>query len=158
MKFRYISWIAVILWMIFIFCLSSQEAEQSNRLSKDVAEVIVSTIEKVAPNVDFDIRSLNNTIRKNAHFFTYLVLGILTMVTFRISGARKYKSFTWAFTVCTAYAILDEVHQLFVPGRGSQFTDVVIDAAGAAVGIGLYLIAGRIYHGICRKVFKADRI
>ena len=33
------------------------------------------------------------------------------------------------------YAISDEVHQLFVPGRGGQVKDIVIDSAGAIVGI-----------------------
>lgn len=157
MMFRYLSWIAAILWMIFIFCLSSQEAEQSNRLSTEVTKVIVSTIEKVAPETDFDIKSLNNIIRKNAHFFTYLVLCILTMATFRISGASISRSIILASAVCIAYAMMDEVHQLFVPGRGGQVIDVVIDTAGAAVGLGLYLIAGRIFYAVCRKVFKAGK-
>ena len=40
---------------------------------------------------------------------------------------------------CSLYAISDEVHQLFVPGRGAQVKDVFIDIAGAAVGIFLSL-------------------
>jgi VanZ family protein len=43
--FKSFSWIAVILWMAFIFNLSSQEVEQSNQLSTGVTEVIVETIE-----------------------------------------------------------------------------------------------------------------
>lgn len=33
---------------------------------------------------------------------------------------------------------LMEFHQLFVPGRGGQVTDVLIDSAGAVIGIGIY--------------------
>ena len=35
---------------------------------------------------------------------------------------------------CT-YAISDEVHQLFVPGRAGQVRDVLIDSAGSLLGI-----------------------
>lgn len=33
------------------------------------------------------------------------------------------------------YAATDEIHQTFVPGRSGRVTDVLIDAAGAAVGV-----------------------
>jgi hypothetical protein len=37
-----------------------QEVEQSNQLSTGVTEVIVETIEKVAPNADLDVKSINH--------------------------------------------------------------------------------------------------
>ncbi len=40
---------------------------------------------------------------------------------------------SWLLTVL--YAITDEIHQTFVPGRSGRVTDVLIDAAGAAVGV-----------------------
>ena len=33
------------------------------------------------------------------------------------------------------YAISDEIHQSFVPGRGPQLLDVIIDTSGASIGI-----------------------
>ena len=62
---RFLSWTAVILWMTLIFYLSHQPATESNKLSAGITEVIIQTIEKVAPNVEFDVRSLNHIIRKN---------------------------------------------------------------------------------------------
>ena len=44
----------------------------------------------------------------------------------------------------TLYGVSDEVHQLFVPGRGAMVKDVLIDSAGAIVGVGLYLVISRI--------------
>lgn len=41
------------------------------------------------------------------------------------------------------FAITDETHQLFVQGRGAQLQDMLIDTAGAMVGIGVYLIVER---------------
>ncbi len=43
----------------------------------------------------------------------------------------------WGFVIL--YAVSDEVHQLFVPGRGGQLTDVIIDTAGAGAGLGIYM-------------------
>lgn len=111
-----ISWAAVLLWMVVIFNLSSQPAHQSNKLSTGVTQVIVKTVKKVAPKSEFDIKKFNHYVRKNAHFFAYLVLGILVM------NAMRGK--TRALMICILYAISDEVHQMFVPGRGPQVKDV----------------------------------
>jgi VanZ family protein len=141
---KFLSWTAVILWMALIFNLSSQVAEQSNELSTGITEVIVKTVEKVAPQAEFNIKSFNNVLRKNAHFFAYLVLGILVLNALRRSGAHGYRSLMIALGICVLYAISDEVHQLFVPGRGGQVRDVIIDSAGACVGIGVYWVVGKL--------------
>ena len=39
----------------------------------------------------------------------------------------------WVIT--TAYAATDEMHQLFVPGRSGQVSDVLLDSAGAMAGL-----------------------
>ncbi len=43
--------------------------------------------------------------------------------------------------LCIAYAITDEVHQMFVPDRYADVRDVLSDAAGAGVGLGLIYLA-----------------
>ena len=135
---------AVIFWMALIFNLSHQPATESNQLSTGITEMVVNFIEKVAPNWDVDIRSFNHIVRKNAHFFAYLVLGILVINALRRSGVVGIRSMILALLICILYAISDEVHQLFVPGRGAQIRDVIIDSAGATVGIGVYLLLGRV--------------
>jgi len=112
----------------------------------------VETVEKVAPKSEFNVDRFNHIIRKNAHFFVYLVLGILVMNALekqlRIENGelriKKFKDYSskrlaLALGICVLYAISDEVHQLFVPGRGPQVKDVFIDSAGACVGIMIYL-------------------
>ncbi|MDD4767880.1 MAG: VanZ family protein [Desulfotomaculaceae bacterium] len=141
---KFLLWIAVILWMALIFNLSSQVAEQSNELSRGITGVIVKAVEKIAPNAEFDLKILNNILRKGAHFCAYLVLGILTVSALRKSGAPGCRSLMLALGICVLYAISDEVHQLFVPGRGGQVQDVIIDSAGASVGIGVYWVVGRL--------------
>jgi VanZ family protein len=141
---RIIAWAAVLFWMALIFFLSSQPADQSNELSTGITEAIAKVVEKVIPGTKVITGELNHIVRKNAHFLAYLILGILTMTALRNSGAGISKSFLLAMLVCVLYAASDEIHQLFVPGRGCQFTDVLIDSAGALVGSGIISIAGAI--------------
>ncbi len=134
-----ISWIAVLIWMALIFSLSSQVREESNNLSKGVTEIVIETLEKVSPGSDIDLDRFNHIIRKNAHFFAYLVLGILVLNAMRKSGILGLRGILLTISICALYAISDEIHQAFVPGRGPQVKDVFIDSAGAIVGTLLYL-------------------
>ncbi|MDE5414019.1 VanZ family protein [Alkalihalobacterium chitinilyticum] len=141
---KWFSWTAVIAWMALIFYLSHQPATVSSELSSEVTEVIIEIIETVAPNTQFEFGNLNHLVRKNAHFFAYLVLGLLTINALRRSGSTGYRSIGVALVICILYAITDEVHQLFIPGRSGEVRDVLIDTAGASVGIGLYWLFSRL--------------
>ena len=131
-----ISWAAVLLWMLVIFSLSSQAADQSAGLSTGIVEIFIDIIEKILPGYDADMISLEHFIRKVAHFCSYLVLGVLVTNALRRSGVEGLKLYAFALGICVLYAISDEVHQLFVPGRSGQAADVFIDSAGALLGIG----------------------
>ena len=37
--------------------------------------------------------------------------------------------------ICAFYAVTDEIHQIFVPGRAFEWMDVGIDTAGAIIGM-----------------------
>ena len=135
-----LSWTAVLLWLILIFSLSAQPATQSDGLSKKVTEVVIRKVGKLVPlDVEGDttvdlVSKFNHIVRKFAHFFVYLVLGILTMNALSQSGKRGAKAFAICIIFCVLYAASDELHQLFVPGRGAQVKDVLIDSAGAGTG------------------------
>ena len=135
MSKRIFPWLLVVLWMALIFSQSHKPAPESNKLSRGVTEKIVEAVEKVNPDVDINIRSFNNIIRKYAHFFSYLVLGVLVAAGFRSRGVYGYELVGFTMLLCVGYAITDEVHQLFLPGRGGQVRDVLIDSVGALVGV-----------------------
>lgn len=78
---------------------------------------------------------LHHFVRKNAHFFIYLVLGFLTANAFKVSGISGWKSMLLALALGVLFALSDELHQTFVPGRGGMVSDAVIDSAGVATGI-----------------------
>jgi len=113
--------------MTLVFNLSSQVAEQSNQLSTGITEIIVKTVERIVPQTDLDIYKSNHIVRKSTHFFVYLVLGLLVMNALRRSGVYGYRSIVLALLICVLYAISDEVHQLFVPGKGGQVKDIILN-------------------------------
>src|SRR5699024_8740368 len=119
-------------------------ADQSREVSQGVTEKVVKTIERVAPSRSFDTAQLHHLLRKYAHFFLYFVLGALLyhfFANFRLTRMRKL---VIAFTFSLLYAISDEWHQSFVPGRGAQAIDVLIDCAGALTGILLLLLVSKL--------------
>ena len=89
-------------------------------------------------NGSVDLRTFNHVhllIRKSAHVTEY---GILSALCFRALRGRVHGVWhaRWvlpALVVPLLVAITDEVHQAFVPSRGSSAWDVMIDLCGACV-------------------------
>lgn len=79
-------------------------------------------------------------LRKYAHFFIYLLLGIVVKNALSVSGMKGFKSVLIALVICSIYAVTDEIHQAFVPGRRALLSDVFIDSAGSLAGIVFYSI------------------
>ena len=82
------------------------------------------------PDLGTGLGTWDLVLRKLAHAAEYAVLGALLV---RATGRAGL-----AFAVGTLYAISDELHQSFVPGRLGSPVDVAIDAVGVAVGIALW--------------------
>ena len=82
------------------------------------------------PDLGTGLGGWDLVLRKLAHAAEYAVLGALLL---RATGRTGL-----AFTLAALYAVTDEIHQSFVPGRLGSPIDVAIDAAGAAVGIALW--------------------
>lgn len=136
-----VSWTLVFIWMAVIFLFSAQPAHESDGLSKSVTLFVIQLAKRVMPldELTVDIATLNHLIRKLAHFTVYFVLGILTANALKTSGVSTFKAVALALAICIVYAATDEIHQMFVPGRGAQVKDVLIDSAGAVVGVGVYV-------------------
>ena len=77
-----------------------------------------------------------NTSDKVAHFAAYGLLGVLLTRAFAGVAWAGYSvtAVRQAWVTATLYALTDELHQAFVPGRTPSVGDVVADAGGAALG------------------------
>jgi VanZ family protein len=82
------------------------------------------------PDLGTGLGGWDLVLRKIAHAAEYAVLGALLV---RATGRTGL-----AFALGALYAVSDELHQAFVPGRLGSPIDVAIDAAGVAVGIALW--------------------
>ena len=91
-------------------------------------------IEEVAEVVGVDADVSTHFVRKAAHFSEYLVLGTLASLLLLVTGGG------WRLAGAFAYAVLVAVCDEFIvqrlsEGRAPMATDVLIDSAGAFVGL-----------------------
>ena len=128
--------------MTFIFLASSQNSGDSSRISGSLTRSIVLTILKwFAPDGKevsaVFLAAFETFLRKAAHFFIFFIFGFCTINCFHQLIGYLQRAFWISILWCSAYAITDEVHQLYVPGRAGMWQDWLIDTAGALLGIGI---------------------
>lgn len=148
-----ISIVLVIVWMSVIFVFSNQGGDNSSQTSGNLIRKIITffnssiAYDKLEEIVDI----LQPFTRKLAHFTIYTIGGIiiynLSNYMFKITNRKII--FTVAFG--SLYAITDEIHQYFVPGRSCRIFDVFIDSCGVIFGICIYLIIRNIFKNIKTK-------
>ena len=133
-------WIALAVTLalaVIIFCLSAQPGAQSGALSEQVAQQMQSsgTADVLIP-AWFSANAYAN-VRKWAHVYIYLLLGASMAATVHgwNIGRTLPRQGACAVVFCTLYAVTDEIHQFFVPGRAMLFSDIGVDALGFVPGI-----------------------
>ncbi|MGL4607776.1 MAG: VanZ family protein [Eubacteriaceae bacterium] len=135
-------WMVVIFWMMIIFYFSAQPATQSSELSGGIVEVLVRRVIPYFHTLSLEEQGKISLewqfiVRKTAHFLVYTILGALTMgATLKTDHIKKgFGQAGIAMTITLLYAISDEGHQVFVPGRSGEIRDVCLDFIGACMGI-----------------------
>jgi VanZ family protein len=81
------------------------------------------------PDLGTGLGGWDLVLRKLAHATEFAILGVLLL---RAIGRVRP-----AFGLAAAFAVTDEIHQAFVPGRQASPLDVVIDVTGIAIGLAL---------------------
>ena len=94
---------------------------------------------------------LQPIVRKTAHFSIYTLLGFFTMNFALTFNADKYKRGIASWGAGTLYAVTDELHQYFVPGRSCEFRDVCIDSLGVFTGIMIAILIVKIFNILCQR-------
>jgi VanZ family protein len=82
------------------------------------------------PDLGTGLGGWDLVLRKLAHAAEFAVLGALLL---RASGRTGI-----AFALGALYAVSDEVHQAFVPGRMGSPLDLAIDVVGVGAGVLLW--------------------
>jgi VanZ family protein len=112
-------WIKVIAWMAVIFVVSS---------------IPKSSIPKVKI-FEFD---------KIFHMAEFLILAVLLSraIGASFSNISFMKTAILAIIVSAFYAVFDEWHQKFIPGRVPDIFDFIVDFIGASIGVLIYRMRG----------------
>lgn len=137
MKLRRLLFLIPVCIMIFIFMFSAQEGKESLELSNGFLYEILSKLCSLFGLENADISGLtqffSTTVRKVAHFSIYAFLGISLYISLYFNSIKK--AFVTSEAISFFYAVTDELHQHFVPGRDSNAVDILIDSLGAFSGI-----------------------
>lgn len=127
--------------MIYIFVMSAQSAnvstQSSGRVIRTIAKIVVDGFENkpIEYQMNF-ISSLQFLVRKAAHFIVYFSLGFSVCgCALTFDSKTKLHNSLVAFGISALYSASDEIHQLFVPGRSGQISDVLLDCIGIICGI-----------------------
>ena len=153
---------AVTVLMLFIFLFSSQNGNESSRLSLKVSRIFAKILffnygSMSDSEQAFIVTELNFFVRKLAHYTVYTALGMLVYSTLLSFGGRLKHKRIFALGICALYAAVDEIHQYFIPSRSMRFRDVIIDSAGALFGIIIVSVIIIIYMYIKSSFFKRDK-
>ena len=151
-KWVIITLLMVIGIMVMIFLFSTQSKESSAQLSGKFTTVVIKIldfIKKYLPSANDGnvvitgeynyFEDVNYYVRKFAHMTEYALLGGALMFHLWSIIVLKEKILskvyiTYSLAISTLYACSDEIHQIFIAGRGPQVKDVFIDAVGAFIG------------------------
>lgn len=136
--------VVLLVWnCITIFNFSSENAEKSGNTSQKVTEAItknVKSIQKLEKSKKIEvIDKVESVIRKIAHFSIYTLLGILLMALLSTYNINTKNKIIATIIIGAVYATSDEIHQIFVPGRSGEITDVMIDSLGVCLGTAMVL-------------------
>lgn len=88
-------------------------------------------------------------IRKSAHLLEFTGLSVLFNSALYFTKGRREPIL--AVLLTSAYAITDEIHQIFVIGRSCELRDWSIDTLGAVIGTIGFLILFYIIDRIVKK-------
>ena len=109
-------WAPLLVWMGVIYWWSSLSIETVKRL------------EPWDGTADFSFNVV--------HFAEFAVLGAAAYWAFRSVGRLSLPALWGAVVVFTMlYAVSDEIHQSFTPGRSASYADFAVDLLGGAAGL-----------------------
>jgi VanZ family protein len=138
---RALCWLLTLAWGAQIYHFST--AHYSSDTSWWLLDQLLQTLHVTVSSSTISV--LNTIVRKLAHLIEYCVLTLLLYRSLAREQLLRWRANLafWSMGIAGSYALGDEFHQLFVPGRRAAALDCGIDLLGAA-------FAMLLLHGCCR--------
>ena len=127
-------WLPPLIWLGVIF-VGSTDLMSTEHTSRFIVPILLWLKPGMAPET---IRSILFAVRKCAHLSEYAVLALLFWRALRGGSAIHAKMsmlFGAVLLGCAVFAASDEFHQSFVKSRTPSVRDVLLDIAGALLGL-----------------------
>lgn len=125
----WLRWLPAIFFAVTIFMFSSIPGKEVDN-SYNILRATVATISSVSSQVSFSFPKIDWL--KVGHGIGYFCLGFTVLYALTIRSRRA--PFT-ALIICSFYAITDEFHQAFIPGRSAEGRDFLLDGLASLAGI-----------------------
>lgn len=122
--------ILAVAWLGVLFYFSGQSGVESGSLSLKLAKKILQWF----PEIPLALDDFHHILRKLAHMGIFGVQGLFTGLCL-MNAMRPGAGAPWAAISCFIMAAANEYHQTFIDGRSGEVRDVLIDSAGALLGI-----------------------
>ena len=155
--------------MAFIFAQSAKNGEASSSASSGISDNLAEVIRPENPETDripstgglvgtrrTFLFKVSEFVRTGAPVLEFAALTFFAYLLALSAGAAKTKKARlWTipsvFLFGALYALSDEVHQKFVPGRSFQWQDVGFDTLGALLGILAAFLAYLLFARVQKK-------
>lgn len=127
-------------WMAVIFIFSARNADLSSQDSMSIGIFFGRLIMPSFSDMDTQMQisfadQVDHPIRKLAHVTEYAILGFLLTGSYADCGKKRRKAWLAPAVTGSLYAVSDELHQMFVPGRSCEIRDMLIDSSGVILGV-----------------------
>ncbi len=91
--------------------------------------------------------STDELIGRFLHVGEYLLLGFLVIRAVAWNSAIRAGNALLSVGLSMVYALSDEFHQIYVPGRAFQVADFLLDLTGILIGVGIYYFINKSQNG-----------
>jgi hypothetical protein len=127
-------WLLLLIWLGVIF-IGSTDLLSAEQTSRFIAPILLWLKPGMAPETIWIILVI---LRKCAHVCEYAILALLLWRALRDGSAIRGKMsilFGAVLLGCAVFAASDEFHQSFIKSRTPEVRDVLLDIAGALLGL-----------------------
>ena len=126
----FVHWLPVLLWALFIFITSTNSNPYRSLPSSWARQTVQVQANPGSKRINF-----NELLGRYLHAAEYLILAALIARAMIGRGDLHFNLLAMAFALSGLYALSDEIHQHFVPGRAFEWSDLALDLGGSVLGV-----------------------